>query len=889
MLEIYAKHALLTVKFAYKFQDMASFQDDSTDDEIGVNLQLAERLSINKGDHVSSHRSLPNGKALKQLHNYQRKNHLHDYKSSSSSSSLDTHSDPLVLEGSSSFGHHNKKRQNGDKNIEHLNNSKRTCLGDRLLRSPEWKMNGNDIPDAMHYSSQPTNPSVKNLYPDKTYEDHLNNMSDDDSDFQPRKRLPSKSIPQGAGKSSRTFRGFGLPKTSKKLFENQPSGSNGVHFIDSTSDDDSRTVMRNGALKGGRQSPEFSDKKRWGRKIAKVLDSDSDELQADYRTRPVIFSSSSDSEDCRPGEKINIKSNSVSKKSANPSFPSGNSESDNRYYMEHDEPMHSRFNGASSSRQFNSSIPSSSSDYRTKNPRGKPSKVHNKPSNSSYQNFYPVTNDVEASFHARGNSSSRKSHSRSPSTSQPRSLRSHRHTGIRKSPKGIGGPRQNQVHPAEQALSDMFSGDGNSARRSPNFCSDHFSPVNLSMTSYHPRDGNHSIRSISRPITGRHHRANNRKTLKGRCLNGACSQESKNNLASIYPDIFDAEDSSEVEFFTANSYSDNESNTESLNNLRVNPNPKSQPAQRQETLSDNPVSVVSSEDEISVIFSSAPRQRTSDSRRTSRTLGRRYRRGPQGFRASGQDVVSLSPDPVEQVRQVEEDERFARMLQAQFDAEADPSYVPCNRIPSPNLPRNVSSRHYISSDDDSSLDLQMESESLNRLTYDTLTSNSPLRGLHVRLSRYPMSPTFYSSGGGRPTTRNRRRFSDIETHFMNWNTPNPLSLFNFDTSDDSYEAFLGLAELNGEVSRGLQRTEINRLPTRKYVIPNGASSSKSAEVPHKRAELNKECQVCLNDYVNGDVLRILPCFHEFHTPCIDPWLKINHTCPVCRVIVNLEE
>ncbi|GBL81807.1 hypothetical protein AVEN_93557-1 [Araneus ventricosus] len=78
---------------------MATFQDDSTDDEIGVNLQLAERLSINKGDHASSHRSLPNGKALKQLHNYQRKNHLHDYKSSSSSSSLDTHSDPLVLEG----------------------------------------------------------------------------------------------------------------------------------------------------------------------------------------------------------------------------------------------------------------------------------------------------------------------------------------------------------------------------------------------------------------------------------------------------------------------------------------------------------------------------------------------------------------------------------------------------------------------------------------------------------------------------------------------------------------------------------------------------------------------------------------------------------------------
>ncbi|KAF8796397.1 dentin sialophosphoprotein-like isoform X2 [Argiope bruennichi] len=859
---------------------MATFQDDSTDDEIGVNLQLAERLSINKSDPLASHRSLPNGKTLKQFHNYQRK--YREYKSSSSSSSLDTHSDPLVLEGPSSFSHHNKKRQNGDKNIEHFNNSKRTCLGDRLVRSPGWKMNGNDIPEVMHYSSQPPNSSVKNLYPDKTYEDHLNNMSDDDSDFQPRRRMPSKSIPQGAGKSSRTFRGFG----PKKLFENQPSGSNGVHLIDSTSDDDSRTVMRNGALKGGRQSPEISDKKRWSRKITKVLDSDSDDLQVDYRSRPVIFSSSSDSEDCRPYEKANTKASSASKKSANPSFPSGNShESDNRFYTEDDEPLHLRFNKAGSSRQCNSSVPSSSSDYRTKNSVGKSSRIHNKPSNSSYQNFYPISDDIEASFHGRGGSGSRKSHSRSPSSSQTRSLRSHRHSGIRKSPKGISGPRQNQVHPAKQSSSDMFNGDGNNTRRSPNFRSDHFPPVNLSMTSYHPRDGNHSIRSITHP-TGPHHRASTRKTLKGRCLNGACSQEHENNLASMYPDIFDAEDSSEVEFFTANSYSDNESNTESLTNLRVNPNPRSQP-QSQEALSDNPVNVVSSEDEISVVFTSAPRHRTSDSRRVSRTLGRRYRRGSQGFRSSGQDIVSLSPDPVEQVRQVEEDERFARMLQAQFDAEADPSYVPC-RFPSPHPPSHPPPRrplrYYSSGDDDDESIFDIQGDSPNRVAYDSLSTTPLLRGIHFRLSRYPIS----SSGSGRPNTRNRRRIADIESHLMNLHSTT-FNLFNLDTSEDSYEAFLGLAEINGEVSRGLQRTEINRLPTRKYVIPNGASSSKNTELPHKRAELNKECQVCLNDYVNGDVLRILPCFHEFHTPCIDPWLKINHTCPVCRVIVNLEE
>ncbi|XP_061350428.1 RING-H2 finger protein ATL70 [Gastrolobium bilobum] len=43
------------------------------------------------------------------------------------------------------------------------------------------------------------------------------------------------------------------------------------------------------------------------------------------------------------------------------------------------------------------------------------------------------------------------------------------------------------------------------------------------------------------------------------------------------------------------------------------------------------------------------------------------------------------------------------------------------------------------------------------------------------------------------------------------------------------------------------------------------------------------CSICLADYKATDMLRVLPdCEHLFHLKCIDPWLRLHPSCPVCR-------
>ncbi|KAG6795176.1 RING finger protein 44 isoform X1 [Apis mellifera caucasica] len=122
-----------------------------------------------------------------------------------------------------------------------------------------------------------------------------------------------------------------------------------------------------------------------------------------------------------------------------------------------------------------------------------------------------------------------------------------------------------------------------------------------------------------------------------------------------------------------------------------------------------------------------------------------------------------------------------------------------------------------------------------------------------------------------PTT-----YSGFLLHFFAMLSNPPLSpysqaeLSSPDSATENYEALLSLAERLGEAKpRGLTRAEVEQLPSYKF----------NAET-HQGDQTN--CVVCMCDFEALQSLRVLPCSHEFHSKCIDKWLKSNRTCPICR-------
>lgn len=223
--------------------------------------------------------------------------------------------------------------------------------------------------------------------------------------------------------------------------------------------------------------------------------------------------------------------------------------------------------------------------------------------------------------------------------------------------------------------------------------------------------------------------------------------------------------------------------------------------------------------------------------------------------------------------------------------------------------RNYARSRFVQGEEDRGLpNMTSDREESTRGVHSASFTVDPSGTIHVetQVSGGNAPPTIHTNGnfpvGSLFSLVNGMMQSDTMTpteisshfqHFLQTAMPNGAT-----EGNETYEDWTSLIEsMGGNVCRSATKQEIDNLPTNTVTAesklrnkPSGEggagpstdgdpSKSLSSKIPEEEKD---KCAICMAHYEVGEEVKTLTCTHIFHTECIDQWLKLNRTCPVCK-------
>lgn len=98
---------------------------------------------------------------------------------------------------------------------------------------------------------------------------------------------------------------------------------------------------------------------------------------------------------------------------------------------------------------------------------------------------------------------------------------------------------------------------------------------------------------------------------------------------------------------------------------------------------------------------------------------------------------------------------------------------------------------------------------------------------------------------------------------------------------DGSEGQTAQARMHGITRAMLDTIPVIRLGAVEHSTSDIELQKAASKTPTKTDGETKSCSICTEDFSAHDNVRVLPCGHEFHPACVDPWLITkSSTCPL---------